>query len=86
MRASLERRFRLVRNLRRILEGKGYSEVDTPRLIPQNVPNGSLEALSVKVRVPVEGVRCFQLPTSPEIELKRLLSLGFESIFEISHV
>ncbi len=79
-RGIFQRRFAIVREIRRYLEGRGFVEVETPMLQP--LPGGAAakpfetfyEALDSKM----------YLRIAPELYLKRLLVGGFEKIYELN--
>ena len=55
---------------------RGFLEVETPLLIPANAPEEHIN--------PVITASSWQLQTSPEICMKRLLSAGHRKLFQIS--
>ena len=55
---------------------RGFLEVETPLLIPANAPEEHIN--------PVVTTSSWQLQTSPEICMKRLLSAGHQKLFQIS--
>ena len=56
---------------------RGFLEVETPLLIPANAPEEYIN--------PVSTLPSWQLQTSPEICMKRLLCSGHQKLFQISH-
>lgn len=56
---------------------RGFLEVETPLLIPANAPEEHIN--------PVSALSSWQLQTSPEICMKRLLCKGYKKLFQISH-
>jgi lysyl-tRNA synthetase class 2 len=56
---------------------RGFLEVETPLLIPANAPEEYIN--------PVVTLPSWQLQTSPEICMKRLLCSGHKKLFQISH-
>ncbi|OGF63260.1 lysine--tRNA ligase [Candidatus Giovannonibacteria bacterium RIFCSPLOWO2_01_FULL_44_40] len=72
-------RSRLIADLRLILDGIGYIEVETPVLQP--IYGGAL-AEPFKTRHRMLGMDMY-LRIAPELYLKRLLAAGFNKIFEI---
>ena len=56
---------------------RGFLEVETPLLIPANAPEEYID--------PILTLPSWQLQTSPEICMKRLLCSGHSKIFQISH-
>lgn len=70
-------RAQVIRTIREFFWEQGFLEVETPLLIPANAPEEYID--------PVHALPCWQLQTSPEICMKRLLSRGYRRIFQISH-
>lgn len=77
-RPHLETRSLVLRSIRLFFEEQGFLEVDTPLRTSAPAPEQNIEAIPAD-----EG---FFLATSPELYMKRLLSAGYEKIFQISHV
>jgi len=72
----LERRAAIIREIREFFNGRGFFEVDTPIRVPSLAPEAYITPLTS------EG---WYLITSPELHMKRLLSAGYEKIFQICH-
>ncbi len=70
-------RARVIKAVRDYFWGRGYLEVETPLLIPANAPEEYIN--------PVIAASSWQLQTSPEICMKRLLCAGHQRLFQISH-
>jgi len=77
-RPRLETRSLVLRSIRLFFEERGFLEVDTPLRTSAPAPEQHIEAIPAD-----EG---FFLATSPELYMKRLLSAGYDKIFQISHV
>lgn len=75
-RATLEKRARIIQQIRAFFIEKHFLEVETPQRIPANAPELYIDA--------VESGNWF-LQTSPELCMKRLLSAGYKQIFQICH-
>ncbi|MDD2365007.1 MAG: EF-P lysine aminoacylase EpmA [Desulfuromonadaceae bacterium] len=75
--AALKLRAQVVKSIRDFFWERGFLEVETPLLIPANAPEEYIN--------PVIALPSHQLQTSPEICMKRLLSRGYDRIFQISH-
>ena len=74
------KRFQVVREFRRFMEGEGFLEVETPML--QSIPGGAA-AKPFITHLNVLDMRLY-MRIAPELYLKRLLVGGFEKVFEIS--
>lgn len=79
-RQVLRQRATIIRTLRRVLEERGLTEVETPYLNPYF---GGAEARPFTTHVNALDRDVF-LPVSPEIELKRLIVGGLEGVFAIA--
>jgi elongation factor P--(R)-beta-lysine ligase len=73
-RGALQLRARMIQAIRHYFITRGYLEVETPVLIPAPAPEVNIDA--------VEAGKGY-LQTSPEICMKRLLSAGYDQIFQI---
>ncbi|MDD5285759.1 MAG: EF-P lysine aminoacylase EpmA [Desulfuromonadaceae bacterium] len=69
-------RAHIIRAIRDFFWKRGFLEVETPLLIPANAPE---EHINPVTPLP------WQLQTSPEICMKRLLCKGHQRLFQISH-
>ena len=78
---NLRKRARIIAGIRRFFDEKGFVEVDTPLMVPQPGMEPHLEAFQTTYET-----RQFYLHTSPEYAMKRLLSAGFERIYQICKV
>jgi len=79
VRALFFQRSKILSEIRRFLEGRGYIEVETPMM--QAVPGGAAAKPFITQH---EALGCpFYLRIALELYLKRLLVGGFEKIFEI---
>ena len=74
----------LYRELRSFFDKKGYLEVETPVLTPALVPEHTIEVFKTSFNNEFTGNRNFYLIPSPEVHIKKLLSCGFPSLYEIS--
>ncbi len=83
--AMVRLRSLLVREIRAFFQGRGYLEVDTPKLAPTLIPEAHLEVFATELISPDRpSVPLFLIP-SPEVWHKQLLAEGSGSIFEITH-
>jgi len=73
-RGALVQRGAIFDRIRSFFKEKGYLEVETPFRIPAPAPEAQIDA------IPSAG---WFLQTSPELCMKRLLSAGYPSIFQI---
>ncbi len=78
--AALRLRSELTRTVRRFFEQRGFIEVDTPSLVPSPGLDVHLDAFTV-----ARARSAQYLSTSPEYQMKRLLSGGLPRIFQLTH-
>jgi lysyl-tRNA synthetase class 2 len=71
---ALQQRARILRGIRQYFIEEGYLEIETPHRIPTPAPESHIDA------VPSDT---WFLHTSPELCMKRMMSAGFEKIFQI---
>jgi elongation factor P--(R)-beta-lysine ligase len=69
-------RANVIKTVRDFFWERGFLEVETPLLIPANAPEEHIN--------PITTLPSWQLQTSPEICMKRLLCLGHKKLFQIS--
>lgn len=74
--SALHRRAQVLQAIRSFFNERGFLEVETPLRIPANAPEEYID--------PVPALP-WQLQTSPEICMKRLLCRGYDKIFQICH-
>lgn len=72
--ANLELRHKAIHAMRRWFHGKGFIEVETPVRIPHPAPEAYIDC------PPAGGA---WLRASPELQMKRLLAVGADRIFQI---
>jgi lysyl-tRNA synthetase class 2 len=72
----LESRAAIMAGIRAFFLEKGFLEIDTPLRVPAIAPEQFILPYTS------EG---WYLSTSPELQMKRLLSAGYEKIFQIAH-
>jgi lysyl-tRNA synthetase class 2 len=75
-RATLEKRARILQQVRAFFIDRSFLEVETPLRIPANAPELHIDSVASDT---------WFLQTSPELCMKRLLAAGYERIFQISH-
>jgi lysyl-tRNA synthetase class 2 len=74
---NLEKRARILQQVRAFFIGRGLLEVETPQRIPANAPEPYIDAVTAGDWV---------LHTSPELAMKRLLAAGFPDLFQLCRV
>ena len=74
----LRQRAKILAGIRRFFDQKDFVEIETPLLVPQPGMEPHLEAFETTFEN-----HTFYLHTSPEYAMKRLLSAGFERIYQI---
>jgi elongation factor P--(R)-beta-lysine ligase len=67
-------RARAIQSIREFFISRGYLEVETPVVIPAPAPEANIDAIGASGKF---------LQTSPELCMKRLLSMGYTRIFQI---
>ncbi|WP_456456296.1 amino acid--tRNA ligase-related protein [Thermovibrio sp.] len=74
---------KLKEKVREFFKERGYTEVDTPYLVPYCNPDSNVENVKATFK-DFSGKEFFWfLHTSPEFFMKRLLALGMERIFQV---
>jgi lysyl-tRNA synthetase class 2 len=76
MKFRLERRSLILNGIRAFFCNQGFIEIETPLRVPAIAPEQFI--------LPYTSEGWF-LSTSPELQMKRLLSAGYEKIFQICH-
>ena len=76
----LRERARMLADVRRFFDARGFIEVTTPIVVPSPGLDVHLAAFEV---VGVEGLASRWLVTSPEYQMKRLLAEGWEKIYQV---
>jgi lysyl-tRNA synthetase class 2 len=76
LRANLERRALILDYIRKFFKEQGFLEVETPVRVPGVLPEPFI--------VPFASGDWFLAP-SPELHMKRLLTAGYEKLFQLSH-
>lgn len=72
----LEKRARILQAIRAFFVQRDFLEVETPQRIPANAPEANI--------LPIRS-EDWQLQTSPELAMKRLLAAGYPRIFQLCH-
>ncbi len=73
-RYTLEKRARIIQQIRAFFIEKNFLEIETPQRIPANAPELHIDA--------IPSTDWF-LQTSPELCMKRLLAAGYDKLFQI---
>jgi lysyl-tRNA synthetase class 2 len=76
IKANLERRSLIISGVRDFFFKQGFIEIETPLRVPAIAPEQFINPYTS------EG---WFLSTSPELQMKRLLSAGYQKIFQICH-
>jgi elongation factor P--(R)-beta-lysine ligase len=76
IKSKLERRALIINSVRAFFSNKGFLEIETPLRVPAIAPEQFINPYTS------EG---WFLSTSPELQMKRLLSSGYDKIFQICH-
>jgi lysyl-tRNA synthetase class 2 len=76
IKVNLERRARILDSIRAFFSREGFIEIETPVRVPALAPEQFIHPYTS------EG---WFLSTSPELQMKRLLSAGYGKIFQICH-
>jgi lysyl-tRNA synthetase class 2 len=85
--ANARARARLSAEVRRVLGGMGYEEVETPCLVPAPGMEPNIHAFRADFAPEGGGAPTpLWLHTSPEFAMKRLLAAGLPRIFQLSRV
>lgn len=74
--------FRFLQQVRAAVFAQGFEEVVTPTLVPSGAMEAELYPFQTQW-VWGQTRKTFELPTSPEFHLKKLLAAGWGSLFEI---
>ncbi len=82
----LRRRARLMADTRAFFHALGYSEVETPYLVPAPGEEVHLAALRTRAADAYGASRELWLHTSPEFAMKRLLVAGAGPVFQLARV
>ena len=72
--ACLSERARVLRAIRAFFDARGFTEVETPVRIPAPAPEPHIDC-------PASGD--WFLRASPELQMKKLLAVGMERIYQI---
>ncbi len=72
-----------MRTVRDFFNENGYLEVETPLLSPYLIPEPAIEVFATEYCHPYESGFPMYLIPSPELWMKRLISMGFGNVFQI---
>lgn len=76
-------KFECLKKLRNFFNHQGFIEVSTPYIIKANAPDPFIDPVKISSQQKKNG---YQLHTSPELWLKKSLSLGFDKVYELCRV
>ena len=76
-------REKVIDAMRAYFKGRGFHEVETPKLLPQPSTEPFLEVFETQLKFAEGDMHRAFLPSSPEFSLKKLLAAGIGSCFEI---
>lgn len=82
---SARLRSALLRRMRAFFDERGYTEVDTPSLSPDLIPEATIQDFKTTFTNEFIGTRDLYLVPSPEVFMKRLIADGFGSIYQFCH-
>jgi lysyl-tRNA synthetase class 2 len=85
MKETAVARSRLYRSIRSFLDDRDYTEVDTPTLSADLIPEPTIENFATRFENEFVGSRELYLIPSPEVFMKRLIAGGMGSIYQFSH-
>ena len=84
--ANLKKRAAVLAQLRLFFDELGFTEVQTPVLSRDSIIDRHLDPIEVIMPLPGELPTTWYLQTSPEQSMKRLLSSGIGSIYQVGPV
>lgn len=76
--------FLFLQQVRELMQKLNYQEVQTPTLVQAGALEAELEPMETRFSFGSKNLS-LQLPTSPEFHMKKLLAMGWPSIFEIKN-
>lgn len=86
MRDALKRRADFLALIRRFFLDQGVVEVQTPKLLKHPTTDVYIDSISCKANQDIDLTQEFFLHTSPELEMKKLLSKGSGDIYQVCSV
>lgn len=72
-----------LRQTRNFFDAKDFLELHTPSLVACPGTEPSLDSFATEIKIGTKNQKLF-LPTSPELHLKKALTMGFEKIYEVA--
>jgi Truncated, possibly inactive, lysyl-tRNA synthetase (class II) len=82
----LNKRHKLVRKIRNFFDSQGLIEVQTPLLLCAPTSDVYIDSIACKVNTDINSEVVKYLHTSPELEMKKLISSGSGDIYQICQV
>lgn len=80
---NLKKWSQFLKTVRHFFDSQDFLEIQTPTLVASPGTEPTLEAFSTDLKTGSQLKKVF-LPTSPELHLKKALTLGFDKIYEIA--
>ena len=82
----LNKRHKLVRKIRNFFDSQGLIEVQTPLLLCAPTSDVYIDSIACKINTDINSEVVKYLHTSPELEMKKLISSGSGDIYQICQV
>lgn len=76
----------LIQLIRRFFDDNGFTEIETPLLVPSPGMETHLHGFKTKYLDNHDNEQELYLPTSPEFAIKKALGGGYEKVYEIARV
>ncbi len=80
---NLKKWSQFLKSVRQFFDSQNFLEIQTPTLVASPGTEPTLEAFSTELKTG-SGLKKVFLPTSPELHLKKTLTLGYDRIYEIA--
>lgn len=83
-RKAAESRAKLYKNIRKFFDDRNYLELETPTLSPDLIPEATIDNFATTFENEFMGRKELYMIPSPEVFIKKLISEGSGSVYEIS--